>query len=86
MDFEWDAAKAASNLIKHGVSFEIVYELDWRTALVRPARSGGEERVRALFTQQDGRRHVVVFTVRGAAFRIISVRRAHRKEQGQWEK
>ena len=35
MEFDWDDDKAASNLDKHGVAFEVVYELDWDQADAR---------------------------------------------------
>ena len=34
MQYEWDAAKAAPNRRKHGVSFNAVLDFDWATALV----------------------------------------------------
>ena len=46
MDFEWDDGKAASNLAKHGVSFELAREV-WSDPLyvVLPDRmEGGEQR------------------------------------------
>jgi len=32
--FTWDAAKAARNLAKHGVSFESAWDFDWETSVV----------------------------------------------------
>ena len=32
---DWDADKAASNLAKHGVSFEVVAELEWPELSIR---------------------------------------------------
>ena len=29
MEFEWDPDKAANNLEKHGVSFEVAWDFDW---------------------------------------------------------
>ena len=34
MEFEWDEAKNASNLAKHGVSFELAQRFLWSEALV----------------------------------------------------
>jgi uncharacterized DUF497 family protein len=86
MEFEWDAAKAARNIVKHGVSFEIVRRLDWAKAITRPDDRAdyGEQRWRALHTDADGTHYVIVFTERGGAFRIISARRAHAKEVRTW--
>lgn len=86
MDFEWDEVKAASNFAKHGVSFEVVLELDWTKASTRPDDrvEYGERRWRALHIADDGRCYVAVFTARSGRFRIISVRRAHVKEVRNW--
>lgn len=44
--FEWDEAKRAANLAKHGVDFAAVHRLDWSSSLT--ARDGrtdyGEDR------------------------------------------
>ena len=32
MYFEWDKEKADANLLKHGVSFDIVRQFSWETA------------------------------------------------------
>ncbi len=34
--YEWDEAKYAVNLLKHQISFELVYQFDWSTAQVEP--------------------------------------------------
>ena len=83
MEFDWDDDKATSNLAKHGVSFELVYEMDWASLLVRPDDrfEYREMRWRAL---DASRRLVVVFTRRGDKYRIISLRRAHEKEIRRW--
>lgn len=86
MEFEWDPDKAASNLAKHGVSFEVVSRLDWTKAVTRPddRHEYGEKRWRALHVDDEGTRYVVIFVERGGKYRIISVRRAHAKEQRKW--
>ena len=87
MDFEWDEAKAASNLAKHGVSFEIVYALDWTKAAARVDRRHdyGELRLRTLIVGPDGERYMIVFTPRLGRHRIISIRHAHAKEYQRWQ-
>ncbi|RYE86009.1 MAG: BrnT family toxin [Hyphomicrobiales bacterium] len=84
-EFDWDVDKAASNLAKHGVSFEVVPNLPWSEMDVR--RDGrfdyGKERWRALDVSN---RLLIVFTRRGGRYRIISVRRVHAKEVRQWER
>lgn len=82
-EFEWDDDKAAANLAKHGVSFETVVNLQWSAMVVRPDRriEYGEERWQALDVSS---RLVIVFTWRNGRYRIISARRAHKKEVRQW--
>jgi uncharacterized DUF497 family protein len=86
VDFEWDSEKAAGNLAKHGVSFEVVLEFDWDKAVARvdARRPYGEIRLRTLVTASDGLRYMVIFTPRHGKHRIISVRRAGDREFRRW--
>ncbi len=84
--FEWDEAKRRRNLEKHGVDFEDVWELDWENALRFPdsRKEYGEERFLAL-VNLGPRLHVCVYTPRGNNYRIISLRKAKRKEVEYYE-
>lgn len=88
MEFEWDEAKAARNLAKHGVAFELVRDFDWSDAIVRldVRWDYNEFRWRALHIDSAGTPYVVVFTERRGRYRIISVRRAHAREVRKWAK
>jgi uncharacterized protein len=88
MEFEWDEAKAARNLEKHGVAFESVLVFDWSGAIVRldVRWNYGEPRWRALHIDSAGTPYVVVFTERRGRYRIISLRRAHAREVRKWAK
>lgn len=79
--YEWDAAKAAQNLAKHGVPFEQVARFDWQSAIeAEDTRyDDGETRMQALGTI-DGRYHVLVYAWRGDCIRVISLRKANRRE------
>lgn len=81
LDYEWNPAKATQNMAKHGVPFEAVNGFDWRTAIeVEDTRYDyGETRMQAL-GKIEGRYHVLVYTLRGARIRVISLRKANRKE------
>ena len=81
MPYDWDPAKAASNLAKHGVAFEAVDHLDWETALVRATfhHGTGEPRMTAVGAIGD-RLHVVVFSIESPCVRIISLRKANNRE------
>jgi uncharacterized DUF497 family protein len=79
--YEWDVRKAASNLEKHGVSFEAVRRFDWASAIeAEDTRYDyGETRMQALGRIGD-RSYVLVYTLRGETVRVISLREANRRE------
>lgn len=81
MPFDWNPTKAATNHAKHGVWFEAIEEFDWTTAMVFADVRGGypEPRLGALGAIGD-RLHFVVYTVERRSIRIISLRKANRKE------
>ncbi len=68
IDYEWDSAKAASNLQKHKVRFERVLDLEWDSALVMEdvRRPYGEKQFIAYAPIGD-RLYVVVYSPRGRA-------------------
>jgi uncharacterized DUF497 family protein len=35
MAYDWAVRKAAQNLAKHGIAFEVIEEFDWHHALIR---------------------------------------------------
>ena len=86
MDFEFDPAKSAANLEKHGIDF-IGAQALWSDPdrLEIPARSRGEPR-----TQVIGRISKLMWsafiTMRGDRIRIISVRRARDEEKAAYLK
>ena len=88
--FEWDDRKAASNQAKHGVSFEqAITAFDDPYALVAPdpLHSTPTEERRWLIGESDYGVLVVVYTIRdpGGVHRLISARRASRKERDRHE-
>jgi hypothetical protein len=82
MDFEWDDAKAEANRAKHGIDFAAAVEIfgDPDRLLRLDPRPYGEERYQAIGRVQ-GRFLHVVFTMRDGTCRIISARRASRRER-----
>ena len=84
-EFEWDVAKAQSNLAKHGVSFEAArLVFDDVFALDRLDAGGDHTEARYILTgMANGILLTVVYTERGERTRIISARKATRHEQ--WE-
>ena len=78
---EFDPVKDVGNRRKHGCSFVDALALDWHALLVIEDRrmDYGEPRWRGMGLIR-GRLHCVVFTIRGDAIRIISLRKANGRE------
>jgi len=81
MRIEFDPAKDATNLKKHGLSLALAAGLDWDASLVWVDERYvyGELRMIAL-APETGILYYVAFVERGEARRIISLRRANRRE------
>jgi uncharacterized DUF497 family protein len=81
MEIEFDPVKDAANQIKHGVSLALAVELDWDAALVWVDErfDYGETRMIAL-APTSRILYYVAFVDRGNVQRIISLRRATRRE------
>ena len=81
MRIEFDSAKDLVNRAKHGVSLGLASELDWEAALawIDNRFDYGETRMIALAPKTEILYHVV-FVDRGEARRVISLRRANRRE------
>lgn len=81
MQIEFDPAKDASNQAKHGVALALADELDWEAALVWVDErfEYAESRMIAL-APKNSTLYYVAFVDRGAVRRVISLRRANRRE------
>ncbi len=81
MRIEFDPEKDISNQTKHGVSLSLAGELDWEAALVwiDERFDYGETRMIALAPETEIL-YYVAFVERGNVRRIISLRRANRRE------
>jgi uncharacterized protein len=81
MRIEFDPAKDASNQKKHGLSLALAATLDWDASLVwvDERYEYGELRMIAL-APDTGILYCVAFVDRGASRRVISLRRANRRE------
>ena len=83
---EFDAAKDGTNRDKHGVSLGEAARLDWERALAKPDRRRDYGEPREIgYGLIDGRLYCVVFLRRRAVFRIISLRKANRREVRNYE-
>lgn len=86
--YEWDPRKAAANLTKHGVSLEeaaSVFNDPLAITFSDPDHSVAEERLLSFGLSNTGRLLAIISTERGSALRIISARKATRRERGIYE-
>jgi uncharacterized DUF497 family protein len=85
-EFEWDAAKAESNLVKHGVSFEVARcVFDDVFAFERCDFDSAPGEIRYVITGMvNDVILTVVYTERRGCTRIISARRATKHEQEEY--
>lgn len=87
MRIEFDKTKDETNLVKHGVSLSMARELDWGAALVwLDDRFEYDELRMIALAPKTEILYYVSFVDRGAMRRIISLRRANRREVQQYVK
>lgn len=83
---EFDSAKDAGNSRKHGVSLARAAELDWSAARVEADDRFNYEEDRFIgYAPLGDRVYCVAFTDRGDAIRVISLRKANRREVQRYE-
>ena len=88
MEFQWDRGKAAANLKRHRVSFHeaaAVLEDPLSTTFPDEAHSEAELRFLTIGAATGGHILVVAHTERNDTVRIISARRATRREREFYE-
>ena len=87
MDISFDPAKNAKNIAERGLSFELVANLEWETALAEEdiRKDYGERRIRVVGL--IGKRlYVAVITMRGKTVRVISFRKVNEREVRRYGK
>ncbi|HEX7480159.1 MAG TPA: BrnT family toxin [Polyangiales bacterium] len=84
-DFEWDSAKAARNVLKHGVSFPEAATVFADPLAIYLDDGSGTERVVVIGTSLRDRLLYVVHVQRGERDRIISARPATSAERDVYE-
>ncbi len=86
MEIEFDPEKNARNIESRGISFEKADLFEWESAVIisDTRRDYSEPRYRA-FGLIDNRLHALVFTPRGGVIRVISLRKANRREVLRYE-
>lgn len=89
LNFEWDANKSASNIKKHGISFDeakTVFTDEYARLIGDPDNSDDEDRFLLLGTSIDSKLLVVCHCVREAeSIRLISARKADKQERKIYE-
>lgn len=87
MEITFDPQKSERNLRERGLGFEMAADFDLISATfnVDTRKDYGEVRTRALGFIGDTL-YALVFTMRGSVLRVISLRRANRKERNRYEK
>jgi len=86
--FEWDPQKATANARKHGVTFDeaaMAFADPFGIVVDDPRHSIDEPRVALLGHSASNRLLAVMFTERGDRIRLISARKATRREHRQYE-
>lgn len=88
MNYQWHPAKATANVKKRGVEFTDAVGVFEDPGAITIEDSGSEEEQRFLSLGLDflGRLIVVAYTYRGDNIRVISARKATRKEISVYEK
>ena len=85
MEVEWDPAKAKENKRVHGIDFAVaVGVFDNPYLEMEDTDAKGEQRFMALGLDSLGRLVVVAYTYRGNKIRLISARKATRKEEKEY--
>jgi len=86
--FEWDTDKAKKNKSVHGVTFDEAstsFKDTLSLTIYDPLHSNEEERLILIGNSYKNRLLVIVHTERGDKIRIISARKATKKERKQYE-
>ena len=77
----WDAAKATTNVQKHGVSFDVADTFGFETSFVATDDRKDYGEIREVALGLIGERlHTLVFTMRNSVCHVISLRKSNRKE------
>jgi uncharacterized protein len=87
MQFQYDPAKAVANVRRHGVSFADAEGVlkDPLALTIEDPDAQGERRYAAIGLGSAGDLLVVIYTERTEEYRLISARRATRKERKTYE-
>lgn len=86
MKIEFDPQKSQRNEYERGLPFHLAAELDWQRAIVRPDTRFNYPEPRFLALAFLGASlHVIVFTPISNGIRVISFRKANKREVKAYE-
>jgi len=88
MEFEWDEEKAAANLTKHGVSFDVaktVFDDPLYVDFYDPDHSVDEHRYIIIGESPQRRLIIVSYTERDNVVRLVSAREVTKSERETYE-
>ena len=88
LQFEWDPNKTAANLAKHGVSFDeaVTVFVDPLARIFDDEMHSGQERREIIIGHSEGQHLLIVcFVEVGQRVRLVSARRATRREREDYE-
>ena len=81
MPYEYDPLKNESNFKKHGLYLSELEYFEWDTAIIsEDARLTNSEKWFGAKDSIELRLHVLIFCLRGNKIRVISLRKANRRE------
>ena len=86
MEFEWNPEKSESNRKKHGIDFETAKSLWLDENRVEIHTPHPVEDRAILIAQYLNRVWTAIYTMRGDVIRVISARRARKREVSLYEK
>lgn len=88
IDFQWDKGNQSKSLEKHSITIQEAEEAFFGEKLIIPDQhhSEIEQRYDMLGQTNSGKTLYIVFTIRKLQVRIISARRADKKEREIYEK
>ena len=85
MNFEWDEEKSKSNKRKHGIDFEAAKSLWLDENRVEIHAPYPLEERNIIIAEYENKLWTAIYTIRDEAIRMISVRRARKKEAALYE-
>ena len=87
MEITYDTAKNAKNISERELPFSKVADFEWGTASFREdVRKDYPERRFVAVGYLDDRLHVLCFSETGLGIRVISFRKANKREEKDYEK